>query len=109
MVFYGCYNPRVGDSGAQSNQISIFPKNSLTSGLTNKIQASARMGYDTVSDLALVNDNSLLSRLENDGRYYLATKPVDQLTKCTATLDVNNNRVSNVSPATISTDATTLD
>jgi len=67
----------IGQTTAANNNIVLYPNDARTSALTNMSVLNQRMGY--VANPTLQDANSLLSRGENDARYYLNTTRLDQI------------------------------
>jgi hypothetical protein len=55
------------------------------------------------------HDRDALSRIYADGRYYLNTTPLNQITVPASNVSLNTKKITALAPATISTDAVNLD
>lgn len=66
-------------AGGSNTNLIMHPQNTATTAITNKINANARVGYASTVGTLASDDFSILSKGENDLRYYLNTTRLDQV------------------------------
>lgn len=95
-------------TGSNTN-LMMHPQNTATTGIVNKINANTRLGYASNVGAMASDDFSMLSKLENDQRYYLNTTRLDQIVAPNTAVSLNSKKIASLAPGTSNTDAVNLD